>query len=248
MITAFKLKPVLGFLLVLVLGVAGSYLFVSLSNNKVSASGTLNYTIVLDAGHGGIDGGCEGVNTRITEAEINLKVTKKLEKLLTGFGFNVVLTRKDAGGLYSITSSNKKQDDMRKRKELISKTKPNMVVSVHMNSYINSYEKGAQVFYLINDQQGKSLANNIQNELVKHLSSARENSNHADLYILQCFNCPSVVVEGGFLSNPQDEALLITDDYQSKLAYGVFCGIVKYFEQATSQNVAWTKNKSLFLT
>ena len=195
----------------------------------------INYTIVLDAGHGGIDGGSEGVSTGVKESELNLKVTKKLEKLLNAFGFNVVLTRTNADGLYSQFATNKKQDDMKKRKEIIQKSKPNMVVSIHMNSFPNKHERGAQVFYQVGEETSKQLAQTIQNEMIKNLVEAREFCNHSDLYILQCTQNPSVVVEGGFLSNPEEEALLITDEYQEKLAYSVFCGILKFFEK---QNAA----------
>ena len=195
----------------------------------------INYTIVLDAGHGGIDGGSEGVLTGVKESELNLKVTKKLEKLLNTFGFNVVLTRTNADGLYSQLATNKKQDDMKKRKEIIQKSKPNMVVSIHMNSFPNKHERGAQVFYQVGEETSKQLAQTIQNEMIKNLVEAREFCNHSNLYILQCTQNPSVVVEGGFLSNPEEEALLITDEYQEKLAYSVFCGILKFFEK---QNAA----------
>lgn len=195
----------------------------------------INYTIVLDAGHGGIDGGSEGVVSGVKESELNLKVAKKLEKLLNTFGFNVVLTRTNADGLYSQLATNKKQDDMKKRKEIIQKSKPNMVVSIHMNSFPNKYERGAQVFYQVGEETSKQLAQTIQNEMIKNLVEAREFCNHSDLYILQCTKNPSVVVEGGFLSNPEEEALLITDEYQEKLAYSVFCGILKFFEK---QNAA----------
>lgn len=195
----------------------------------------INYTIVLDAGHGGIDGGSEGVVSGVKESELNLKVTKKLEKLLNTFGFNVVLTRTNADGLYSQLATNKKQDDMKKRKEIIQKSKPNMVVSIHMNSFPNKHERGAQVFYQVGEETSKQLAQTIQNEMIKNLVEAREFCNHSDLYILQCTKNPSVVVEGGFLSNPEEEALLITDEYQAKLAYSVFCGILKFFEK---QNAA----------
>lgn len=195
----------------------------------------INYTIVLDAGHGGIDGGSEGVVSGVKESELNLKVTKKLEKLLNTFGFNVVLTRTNADGLYSQLATNKKQDDMKKRKEIIQNAKANMVVSIHMNSFPNKHERGAQVFYQVGEETSKQLAQTIQNEMIKNLVEAREFCNHSDLYILQCTQNPSVVVEGGFLSNPEEEALLITDEYQEKLAYSVFCGILKFFEK---QNAA----------
>lgn len=223
-------------ILIVLLTFVLAFSILSISKNVfATTTEKINYTIVLDAGHGGIDGGSEGVVSGVKESELNLKVTKKLEKLLNTFGFNVVLTRTNADGLYSQLATNKKQDDMKKRKEIIQKSKPNMVVSIHMNSFPNKHERGAQVFYQVGEETSKQLAQTIQNEMIKNLVEAREFCNHSDLYILQCTKNPSVVVEGGFLSNPEEEALLITDEYQAKLAYSVFCGILKFFEK---QNAA----------
>ena len=193
------------------------------------------YTIVIDAGHGGIDGGCEGTVTKVTESELNLKVAKKLNRVLSSFGFNVVMTREGEDGLYSQLAKNKKQDDMKKRRTIIEKTKPDMVISIHMNSFPNGYEHGAQTFYQVGDENSKSLADCIQTQLKKDLYQARDFANHTDLYILQCSNCPSVVVEGGFLTNAKDEELLCTIDYQNKLAYAISCGVVKYFKLLDSE-------------
>ncbi len=232
MFFSFKLKPIICFVLVVVVGAICSALLVN-SIKGTNANSVINYTIVLDAGHGGTDGGCVGVNSGITEAEINLSVTKQLEKLLTSYGFNVVLTRHDSGGLYSFGANNNKLSDMQNRKTIIEKSNANMVVSIHMNSYVDNSECGAQTFYLVNDQQSKMLADEIQAELQNKLPNARSASNFADLYILKCINSPSVVVEGGFLSNIEEEKLLIDAQYQSKLAYSIFCGILKYYQKAS---------------
>lgn len=233
MFKVVKLKPVLFALLILMVGVFGCVALTKAT--QASAANKLNYTIVLDAGHGGVDGGCVGA-TGISEAEINLAVTFKLKSMLENFGFNVVLTRSSSGGLYSLSAKNKKQSDMEKRKEIIKKANPNMVVSVHMNSYVDSSQHGAQTFYKAESEQSQVLAETIQLELVKNLVEAREFANHTDLYILDCVSAPSVVVEGGFLSNSAEESLLITPDYQNKLAYSIFCGVLKYFEVVNTVN------------
>lgn len=231
MVYSFRLKSFLCFILICALGVG--FCFLLAITTQANAEAKLNYTIVLDAGHGGIDGGSEGVNTGTTESEINLKVTKKLESLLNAFGFKVVLTRTNSDGLYSQLASNKKQDDMKKRKEIIVESKADMVVSIHMNSFPNKHEKGAQVFYQVGDETSKTLAQTIQDEMKKNLVDARELCNHSDLYILKCVQNPSVIVEGGFLSNPEEEALLVTEAYQEKIAYSIFCGIIKFYELAS---------------
>ena len=199
-----------------------------------SSSPVSQYTIVVDAGHGGIDGGCVGSVTGVTESELNLKVAKKLEHTLTNFGFKVVMTRVSEDGLYSQLAKNKKLDDMKKRKSIIEKSNADMVVSIHMNSFPNGHEHGAQTFYQTGSQSGQQLAQLIQDQLVENLYLARANANHSDLYILKCTNNPSVVVEGGFLTNEKDEELLITQEYQSKLAYAISCGIVKYFRMSNT--------------
>ncbi len=199
-----------------------------------SSSPVSQYTIVVDAGHGGIDGGCVGSVTGVTESELNLKVAKKLEHTLTNFGFKVVMTRVSEDGLYSQLAKNKKLDDMKKRKSIIEKSNADMVVSIHMNSFPNGHEHGAQTFYQTGSKSGQQLAQLIQDQLVEKLYLARANANHSDLYILKCTNNPSVVVEGGFLTNEKDENLLITQEYQSKFAYAISCGIVKYFRMSNT--------------
>lgn len=227
MFKVIKLKTIILGLVIVVSSFLISQTFVQIAT--ANSKTRLNYTIVLDAGHGGVDGGSVG-SLNVSEAEINLKVVNYLKDLLLGFGFKVVLTRADSGGLYSLSAKNKKVSDMENRKKIIEKTNPNMVISVHMNSFVSSSERGAQTFYNNASLQGKNLAELIQQELVKNLTDARQNCNYADLYILNCTTAPSVVVEGGFLSNAEDEKLLVTSEYQQKIAYAIFCGILKYFE------------------
>lgn len=228
------LKFIFGFVLCVSVGVVSSLILNKI--NQTNSSSKLNYTIVLDAGHGGIDGGSVGQNTSAKESDLNLAVTKKLESLLTSFGFNVVLTRSTSDGLYSQFADNKKLDDMQKRKEKIIEAKANMLISIHMNSFPNQYERGAQVFYQVGEETSKTLAQSVQDELRKNLVEAREFCNHSDLYILQCISSPSIVVEGGFLSNPEEEALLVTESYQEKIAYSIFCGVIKFFEKENAVN------------
>ena len=199
----------------------------SLQANKSSAK---SYTIVLDAGHGGIDQGASGVKTGVTESQINLKIVKNLENYLVGGGFNVVLTRNSENGLYGVATSNRKKKDMQKRKEIIEKAKPSLGVSVHLNTYTLSTRRGPQVFFKKGDNLSKSLADNVQtclnglNEDVKDYSAIT-----GDYFILNCSSAPSVICECGFLSNPKDEELLITEKYQKEVAYAIYNGIVSYF-------------------
>lgn len=204
----------------------------ALKDNPVGSGEISGIKIVLDAGHGGIDSGVSGVNTKVKESELNLKVVKKLQNYLVGAGFSVVLTRSSEAGLYGTATSNLKKKDMLKRKEIIEDAKPTLVVSVHMNKYSLSSRRGAQVFYKGQDEDSKLLAENIQKSFNQMDTAVRECSAlTGDYYILNCTEYPSVIAECGFLSNPQDEALLITEEYQDKISYTIFKGIVGYLAE-----------------
>ncbi len=190
--------------------------------------------IVLDAGHGGIDGGVSGVKTLVKESELNLSIVKKLENYLIGSGFSVILTRSSDAGLYGVATKNRKKKDMQRRSEIINKAKPSLVVSIHMNQYSLSSRRGAQVFYKQNDVDGKKLANCVQESFNNMENSSRECSSLVgDYYILNCSKFPSIIAECGFLSNPEDEALLITEEYQEAIAYAIFKGIVEFLVSPT---------------
>lgn len=228
-----KKKSIIAFVLVLTF-VAFLLCFGFIIKTSAEDGNSMGYKIVIDAGHGGIDAGVSGVKTGVKESELNLKVTKKLEKYLVDAGFSVVLTRKTDAGLYGVATSNLKRKDMLKRKEIILEEKPTLVISIHMNKYSVSTRRGAQVFYKSGDEFGKILAHSIQNNFNLMESASRECSALVgDYYILNCSSYPSVIAECGFLSNPEDEALLIQDEYQNELAYTIFKGIIEYFSQCS---------------
>lgn len=193
--------------------------------------------IVLDAGHGGIDAGVNGVNTGVKESELNLKVVKKLEGYLVAAGMEVTLTRNSDAGLYGIATKNLKKKDMEKRRDIINSVKPDLVISIHMNKYSISTRRGAQVFYKRGDEVGKVLAKCVQDSFNKMEEASRECSVlTGDYYILNCSRYPSIIAECGFLSSPEDEALLIKEEYQDALAFTIFQGVVEYFSK-TADNI-----------
>ncbi len=230
MFFSFKLRSVIVFLLILLIGVAipiGVSAYAIVKANSVKKVG---FTIVLDAGHGGMDGGSVGVNTGMKESDLNLAIVKKLERYLTNVGFDVVLTRKDTQGLYKVGSKNQKIEDMEVRKKIIEKASPNLVVSIHMNSFPVYSEYGAQAFFQQDNEFGKLVADTIQKQLIRKLGdNARSFANAGDYYMLNSTAYPSVLVECGYLSNPAEEALLITDEYQEQVAYAIMCGIFACF-------------------
>ena len=207
--------------------------FAALAKTEVIAAKS-GVTIVLDAGHGGIDGGVKGVKTGVAESEINLSVVKKLETYLISAGFTVVLTRSSDAGLYGVASSTLKRRDMEKRKAIIEKAAPTMVVSVHMNYYPNSSRRGGQTFYRADSESSAVLANSMQKSLNALYKDVKDYSPlKGDYYILNCTEYPSVIAECGFLSNPDDETLLTNDEFQSELAYSLYIGIIDYLTESS---------------
>lgn len=190
----------------------------------------LSPTVVIDAGHGGTDGGAVGRKTGITESEINLQYAQTLKEVLQNLGINVVMTRTDLNGLYSPFASNKKKDDMEKRKRIIEESGADLVVSVHMNAFPLSSSRGAQVFYGLNNQRGEALAASVQTKLQDVSAYAREGVKEGDFYILNCTSLPGILVEFGFLSNAEEEALLVSEDYRKQMCDAVALGILNFYE------------------
>ena len=179
--------------------------------------------VVVDAGHGGEDGGVVGSKTSIKESDINLAIAKKLKAVLEEGGYKVVMTRESDVSLSMNSVDSKKLSDMKKRKQIILDAKPDLVVSIHQNYYPSSYVSGAQVFYAPNGKS-KAEAEILQKTLNRQLGCSR-NAAKGDYYIVQCTSYPSLLIECGFLSNAEEEALLLTSEYQQKVAYAIYGGI-----------------------
>ena len=187
------------------------------------------FCVVIDAGHGGIDSGCVGPITNAYERDINLSIAQKIGSFLDTLGINVVYTRTNQDGLYGTFASGFKKRDMRAREEIIKKANPNLVVSIHLNSFTSKSAKGAQVFYALNSEISKELAQNLQDMFVEQIAGSRKSCMPGDFYILNCTESAGILVECGFLSNPDEEAKLVTAEYQEKIAYTITCGIINFF-------------------
>lgn len=185
--------------------------------------------VVIDAGHGGVDPGKIGINDAL-EKDVNLKIVEKLKDLLEQEDVKVVLTRDRDEGLYDSSSRNKKVQDMQRRCSLIDETAPMLTVSIHQNSYHQESIKGAQVFYHAQSQDGKLLAELIQEELRTTLDkdNKRQAKANRSYYLLKKTGTPIVIVECGFLSNSQEAALLVQDSYQEKVAWAIHMAIMQY--------------------
>ena len=232
MFLSFTKKGVIITAIFAVLMLGFGFILSSLARESVVAS-PYELTIVIDAGHGGIDGGSVGKNTGITESELNLIYANKLEKLLKSVGVKVVKTRNSMEGLYEKGSESFKKQDMQKRKEIIQNASPQAVVSIHMNKFSLKTEKGAQVFYQKDSESGKNFADAVRDELVNKIDNARSLTLAGDYFMCKCADVPSIIVECGFLSDEAEEKLLQSPEYQDKLCYAIFCGIMKYFNLNT---------------
>lgn len=226
----------------LVVAVTAVFIFAFSALGTTSKSSATGITVVLDAGHGGIDGGVKGVKTGVLESDLNLEITRKVEKRLQEAGINVILTRKTESGLYGIAVGSFKKRDMKKRRDIIKKARPSAVISIHMNKFPVSSRRGAQVFFKGGDELGKTLADSIQQKLNDMEEATRSFSAlMGDYYILNCTDYPSVIVECGFLSNAEDERLLCDAEYQEKISYVIFKGIINYLTTATYYPILFKK-------
>ncbi len=193
--------------------------------------------IVLDAGHGGMDGGVVGKKTRVKESDLNLSITYKLKAELEDAGFTVTLTRKTDAGLYDAATKGFKRRDMQKRREIIQSVKPALVISIHQNFYPSQTTRGAQVFYSKNSEGGRTLAFGMQsklNTLYAEENVRARNAASGDFYILECVESPSIIIECGFLSSEKDERLLCDEAWQKKLAQSITSGILSYFSDSSA--------------
>ena len=153
-------------------------------------------TIVVDAGHGGIDPGNICINNAL-EKDINLAIALKLERNLKEKGINVVMTRTDDSGLYKETDSNKKVVDMKNRLAIIEEAKPTLAVSIHQNSYPDSSVSGVQVFYYKDSVKSRDAAEIMQAQLIKTLKPKKERvaKDNGSYYLLKKTSVPIVIVE-----------------------------------------------------
>lgn len=189
--------------------------------------------IILDAGHGGEDGGAvaaDGTN----EKDINLSITKKTAALFEIFGVEYIPVRTEdisVGDNSLTTLRERKKSDIRSREKLVKSTPNAIFFSIHQNMYDIAKYKGTQVFYGSQNPESELLAQEIQNSVKKRLQddNTRQIKPSGDsIYLLYKAKAPSVMIECGFLSNPEELALLKDEKYQKQMSYSVFCGLISY--------------------
>ena len=210
-----------------------SFVLLSTPIKKISSSSLIAekkpFTVVIDAGHGGFDSGKVGIDGTL-EKNVNLEIAKQLEKLLTAADVHVIMTRTEDRGLCEDSSDNKKRQDMVQRANLMNEASADCIVSIHQNSYPDPSIDGAQVFYYENSEDGSTLSQLIQQELIRGAdpTNHRKPKSNNSYYLLKNVSSPIAIVECGFLSNPEESKKLVDDAYQQKLAWTIHLGILKY--------------------
>lgn len=202
----------------------------------VSAEESKLPTIVIDAGHGGEDGGAvadDGTN----EKDINLKIAKQLNQLFTSSGFKTKMTRTTDIAIYdqgNETIKSKKVSDMHNRLKVFNEDNNFIVISIHQNKFEQEKYSGTQIFYSPNNKESEVLAENIRTSVTGMLQPDNTRENKAatkSIYLLYNCNNPSVIVECGFLSNNSELAKLKTDNYQKQMAFSIYCGCLEYINK-----------------
>ncbi len=197
-------------------------------NDKRSVDAMLsieNKVIIIDAGHGGFDPGKTGTGGK-DEKEINLEISTYLQQYLEQSGAVVIATRNCDESLGS-----SKKEDMTERKNIANNSNGDILISIHQNAFTSGKASGAQVFYYKTSEDGKRLAESIQQSLIDTLdnSNTRCAKPNSDYFVLRTTEIPSAIVECGFLSNADEEARLNASEYQQEIAWAIYKGILSYF-------------------
>lgn len=220
-----KIELILTILLLIGLLALGRNMRSFVSSGKVKVS---ENTVLIDPGHGGKDPGKVGVNDAL-EKDLNLQIGKTLKKHLEKQDFQVVMTREKDETLAEGSTDNTKVQDMKERVKLINSTAPALAVSIHQNSYHEAGIHGAQVFYYSHSTEGKKAAEIMQQALLMvDEDNTRQAKANDTYYILKRTEVPTIIIECGFLSNPEEAELLADEEYQDKLAEAVTEGVKSY--------------------
>ncbi len=212
-----------------------AYFFVNNIEENVPAYAHLNEQpiVIIDAGHGGEDGGASTADGTL-EKDINLKIALYLKDILHISGYDVIMTREDDSSQHSefaVTIREKKISDMDNRLSVLNENPSAIFVSIHQNKFTEEYCSGAQVFYNTGNNSGKALAEQVQNQLRALLDPQNdriEKSSGEEYYLLNYSENPGVIIECGFLSNNDESEKLKSSDYQKKIAFAIFSGIDAY--------------------
>ena len=190
-------------------------------------------TVIIDAGHGGEDGGAVGIDGS-AEKNINLEIALTLEEILSSCGIDTVLTRSEDILLYDKNSDyegHKKQQDLETRKIIAEQYEDAVFVSIHMNSFSDGRYRGLQVYYSPNNDLSAHLADNIQKITRENLmtyNNRKIKKADSSIFLLDELSCPAILIECGFLSNSEDCALLSSSEYRNKLSFCIATAVLEF--------------------
>lgn len=204
----------------------------------IRASGTVKerQVIILDAGHGGFDGGAVAPDGTV-EKDINLKIALTLQGFLKQGGFEVLMTRESDVSTDDVETdkiATRKKSDLKNRLGLMKDNPDAIFVSIHLNKFTTSAANGSQVFYSAEREESKVLGDCIQKSIVKLLQPENTRVNKqatSSTYLLYNATVPAVLVECGFLSNSAELKRLKDEEYQKKMAFSIFCGITSFYSE-----------------
>lgn len=192
------------------------------------------HCIVIDAGHGGIDGGatsCSGV----LESEINLQIAVRLNDFIQLLGYDTKMIRTTDTSVYTEgnTIAAQKISDLKRRVQLVNETENGLLISIHQNTFSDGRYSGAQVFYSANEES-RLLAQQLQGDFIRILNpqSERKCKEAKGIYLMQSIEKPGILIECGFISNPQEDALLRSSDYQKKIVGVIAASMSHYLNQS----------------
>lgn len=229
-----SLKKIVPYFIIIVIVVGLVFVGVNADKDVTVQSGNNKIpVIIIDAGHGGVDGGAVS-SDGTQEQYINLDIARKINEYLTKLGYKTIMTRSDDNSIHdpdADTIRQKKVSDIHNRLKIIETNPDSIFVSVHLNYYSESKYSGAQVFYSPNNTESEKLAQNIQNSVVSLLqpdNTRQIKKSDSSIYLLYHSSVPSVLVECGFLSNAEETEKLKNDDYRSQMSTAICKGIINY--------------------
>ncbi|MBE6904174.1 MAG: cell wall hydrolase [Ruminococcaceae bacterium] len=229
MIVFVNKKSIMGFAVCLVLVVVLCFSIPNVISTFSSASNS--FTVIIDAGHGGMDGGCVAKDGTV-EKDLNLDISLKLRELFEISGINTVMTRKDGGSTYDSEKFNKNAD-IKARIELINSYSNCVVLSIHMNNFSDSRYNGSQIFYS-NDDFSKALSETIRADIVSFLqpdNTRKIKPIPSSVLLFKRIKNPAILCECGFFSNEAELEKLKSDSYRTQLALVIYNAFMKYISQ-----------------
>lgn len=230
-VTVGSLIPISFLCLLLISGFMTDHI-VNLVNSNVYTAVNRS-CVIIDAGHGGVDGGAVSC-TGVYESDINLEISQKLNDLMHLLGINTKMIRTEDISIYSSGDSiaAKKISDLKERVKIVNSTKNGILISIHQNYFTDSRYRGAQVFY---SKNSSALAKQLQNDFVTFLNNgSKRKAKYADgIYLMQNITVPGALIECGFLSNPEEEALLRNHQYQQKICCVICSSVSRYIYKSS---------------